>query len=170
MHQDERQTNVFAEWFDTINAKQRAKSVCKPCWEIKYCPYGSLIEQFPFSVDDNDPRRCRVFGHLCPVFFVAEPLTETKELRNISRSISRPTQFRVLKRENQICRKCGQPVADDDIHFDHIIPWSKGGSSNENNIQYFVVTAILEKAPILKRTIWWMVSLTIRKHRSIIKF
>jgi hypothetical protein len=27
------------------------------------------------------------------------------------------------------------PVADDDIHFDHIIPWSKGGPTHEANIQ-----------------------------------
>src|SRR5229473_5814126 len=20
---------------------------CKPCWELKYCPYGPLVEQFP---------------------------------------------------------------------------------------------------------------------------
>jgi len=25
----------------------RTKNVCKPCWELKYCPYGYLIEQFP---------------------------------------------------------------------------------------------------------------------------
>src|ERR1017187_4820202 len=22
-------------------------SVCKPCWELKYCPYGGLVELFP---------------------------------------------------------------------------------------------------------------------------
>lgn len=22
-------------------------SVCKPCWELKYCPYGPLVEYFP---------------------------------------------------------------------------------------------------------------------------
>lgn len=22
-------------------------SVCKPCWELKYCPYGPLVEDFP---------------------------------------------------------------------------------------------------------------------------
>jgi hypothetical protein len=22
-------------------------SVCKPCWELKYCPYGQLVEYFP---------------------------------------------------------------------------------------------------------------------------
>src|SRR5258708_7640711 len=30
-----------AEW------KRRTKNVCKPCWELKYCPYGPLVEQFP---------------------------------------------------------------------------------------------------------------------------
>ncbi len=79
------------------------------------------------------------------MFFVAEPFTETKELRNISRTISRPTQFRVLKRENGVCRKCGQPVADDDIHFDHVIPWVKGGSSDERNVQLLCSTCNLKK-------------------------
>jgi hypothetical protein len=32
---------VNAEW------ARRTKSVCKPCWELKYCPYGPLVEQFP---------------------------------------------------------------------------------------------------------------------------
>lgn len=128
------QLNVFAAWADKIDAKRRVNAVCKPCWEVKYCPYGPLVEEFPFA-DDDDDRRCRIFGHQCPVFHVAEPFTETKELRNVSRTISRPTQFRVLKRENQACRACNQHVADEDVHFDHIIPWSKGGSSDEHNVQ-----------------------------------
>lgn len=29
-------------------------SVCKPCWELKYCPYGYLVEYFPlFHVTDT---------------------------------------------------------------------------------------------------------------------
>ena len=66
---------------------------------------------------------------------MAEPFTETAELRNIGRSIPRATQFRVLKRENQICSDCGRSVKDEDVEFDHIIPWSKGGSSDEHNIR-----------------------------------
>jgi hypothetical protein len=146
MAKDGDSKTVFAEWFGKIDAKRRVKSVCKPCWEVRYCPYGPLVEQFPVPEEENDPRRCRIFGHICPVYFVAEPFTETKELRNISRTISRPTQFRVLKRENQVCRKCGQPVADNDIHFDHIIPWSKGGSSDEHNIQLLCSTCNLKKS------------------------
>ena len=70
--------------------KQRLKNnhinaICKPCWELNYCPYGSLVEDFP--VTEDDAYRCRIFGHKCPVFLVGEPFTETKKLRNISRNI-----------------------------------------------------------------------------------
>lgn len=29
------------------NMTERTKVVCKPCWELKYCPYGPLVEDFP---------------------------------------------------------------------------------------------------------------------------
>lgn len=122
------------QWADRIGWSQRVRAVCKPCWELKYCPYGPLVETFPLP-EERDERSCRIFGHHCPVFYVAEPLTETKELRTVSRHIPRPLQFRVLKRENQICRMCGKSVQDDDIHFDHVIPWSKGGPTEEHNIR-----------------------------------
>ncbi|WP_052714226.1 HNH endonuclease [Paenibacillus dauci] len=122
------------KWAIEINWDKRIKAVCKPCWELKYCPYGLLVEDFPLK-KERDDHSCRIFGHDCPVFYVSEPLTETKELRNISRNIQRPVQFRVMKRDNQICRVCGQSVRDEDIEFDHIIPFSKGGSSEENNIR-----------------------------------
>ena len=170
------------KWGKKIHWEKRVKAVCKPCWEIKYCPYGPLVEDFPllpptkaeaiehniflkeqlakgaydeerrkmfedevknFDPDDYPEKHskedlemsCRIYGHKCPVFSVAEPLTETRELRNISREIPRKTQFRVLKRENQICSICGNSIRDEDYEFDHIIPWIKGGSSDENNIR-----------------------------------
>ena len=27
--------------------RERTSRVCKPCWELKYCPYGPLVEQLP---------------------------------------------------------------------------------------------------------------------------
>ena len=27
--------------------KELLGRVCKPCWELKYCPYGPLVEDFP---------------------------------------------------------------------------------------------------------------------------
>ena len=70
----------FAEW-KKRSTKEYIKAICKPCWELKYCPYGVLVENFEVRGEIDDPYRCRVFGHICPVFKIAEPLTETKEKR-----------------------------------------------------------------------------------------
>lgn len=129
-----KEKSAIQKWAERVNWNERVKAVCKPCWELKYCPYGVLVEDFPFK-EEFDDKSCRIFGHDCPVFYTASPMTETKELRRITRHIPRPTQFRVLKRENQICQVCSKSVKDEEIEFDHIIPWSKGGSSEESNIR-----------------------------------
>lgn len=38
---DELDAEVLRDW------KARLRRVCKPCWELKYCPYGPLVEQSP---------------------------------------------------------------------------------------------------------------------------
>lgn len=138
-------SDFLKEWADKIDWKTRVKSVCKPCWELKYCPYGSLVEDFPLESEPTE-KSCRIFGHNCPVFYTAEPFTETKELRNISRAIPREIQFKVLKRDNQICQICGKNVFDDDIHFDHIIPWSKGGPTELSNIRLLCTDCNLHRS------------------------
>jgi len=161
---------------------KRTKSVCKPCWELKYCPYGILVEEFPLlpiirseaishneflksqlekntydkekatlfqkEVEEFDPndypesnnptdveKKCSVFGHMCPVFFVNEPLTETKEHRRIGRYIPRHIMLRVVRRDNNQCQVCGRILLDNEIEFDHIIPLAKGGSTEEHNLR-----------------------------------
>ena len=166
----------------------RSRRYCKPCWELKYCPYGPLVEDFPLlpqslesalehqaylehcletgffpdgtpltpkhrkmfqddikSFDPDEcpekfPRAiadaaCRVFGHLCPVYFVGEPLTETKDWRSQSRSIPRDVMLKVVRRDGQICQRCYQPVPDDQVEFDHVIPFSKGGTTTPENLK-----------------------------------
>jgi 5-methylcytosine-specific restriction endonuclease McrA len=172
---------LLADW------KKRTRELCKPCWELHYCPYGPMVE-FPLppilleevlkhneylsdclksgvlgnglemnetirrsftetleSFDQNNypdkiPKvlsdaACRVFGHVCPVFFVAEPLTETKERRKHSRIIPRNVMLKVVRRDGQICQECNEPVKDDEVEFDHIIPFSKGGRSTVENLR-----------------------------------
>lgn len=41
--------------------KKASTHVCKPCWELKYCPYGPLVEDFPIlpplradAIEHND--------------------------------------------------------------------------------------------------------------------
>jgi hypothetical protein len=155
---------------------------CKPCWELKYCPYGPLVERFPLprivrsdAIQHNeflkkqlkagayDPARrrmfsaqvrnfnplnfpvetpeeedfmgCHIFGHYCPVFFVAEPFTETGGLRRGDSSISFQTKLRVARRDNYTCQECGKLLREYEIEFDHVIPRSLGGTSDEHNIR-----------------------------------
>lgn len=167
--------------------RHRTRRYCKPCWELKYCPYGPLVEDFPLlpisieearehqtffqeclaqgyftdgskltakkrlelerrvtSFREEDyptiPRpiadaACRVFGHMCPVFEVGEAFTETKDLRRQSRSVPRDIMLKVVRRDGQICQSCFQPVPDNEVEFDHVIPFSKGGTTTADNLK-----------------------------------
>ena len=240
-----------------IKWKERSTHVCKPCWELKYCPYGPLVEDSPLlpmtldvakehfgyarhcletgkigegkpfdketlklyencvanfneedyepdstgeitimqltghdknieltreaanhvneqmkkaletgidghiaemtdeqrvmfekEVRDFDPKKypdvipeeirdckCSVFGHICPVVFNAEKITETTELRRSGRYIPFKTKMRIVRRDNYTCQSCGKHLLDNEVEFDHNIPVAKGGSSEEQNIR-----------------------------------
>jgi hypothetical protein len=40
--------------FTEKELKEATKQICKPCWELKYCPYGPLVEDYPLP---NIPRK-----------------------------------------------------------------------------------------------------------------
>jgi hypothetical protein len=162
--------------------KSLLRRVCKPCWELRYCPYGPLVETFPLpritrqdAITHNeflksqlnsaayDPARkrtfsaqvksfearsfpeqipeeeqlmsCHIFGHLCPVFFTAEPFTETADLRKVNRAIPFQIKLRVARRDNYTCQECGKLLREHELEFDHIIPHSLGGTSAEHNVR-----------------------------------
>jgi hypothetical protein len=168
--------------------KEASNRVCKPCWELRYCPYGSLVEQFPLipptrssatehneylkmcletgklsdgsqleewrrEMFEEDVKRfdplnypehipqeildmeCNVFGHICPVVFTGTAFTETSESRRMGRYIPFKTKIRVVRRDNHTCQNCGKHLKDDEVEFDHVIPISRGGSSEEHNIR-----------------------------------
>lgn len=177
--------------------KTKKKFACKPCWELKYCPYGPVVEDYPslpFTIDEAlesneiykgflktkkfggkpitkereaylkkylkefDPAKfpkeihpeilemkCNIFGHLCPVFFVAEAFTETETERRRGRYIPFTLKMRIVRRDNHTCQSCGKHLKDTEVEFDHIIPISKGGSTDEHNIRLTCYTCNREK-------------------------
>jgi hypothetical protein len=79
---------------------------------------------------------CNIFGHICPVFFAAEAFTETAAERRIgNRYISPAVRMRIVRRDNYTCQECGAHLQDDEVEFDHIIPLSRGGSTEEHNLR-----------------------------------
>lgn len=91
-----------------------------------------LPEEIPEVVADT---ACNIFGHVCPVVFVGENITETSEERRRGRYIPFHVKMRVVRRDNHTCQECGKHLRDDEVEFDHIIPFSKGGSTEEHNIR-----------------------------------
>jgi predicted HNH restriction endonuclease len=51
------------------------------------------------------------------------------------RNPSERLKVQVLMRDGNKCRLCGITLTGDNIHFDHIKPWSKGGETTLENLQ-----------------------------------
>ena len=70
------------------------------------------------------------------------PFSENKDICDVyhktSRDINLRMRFKVLQRDNFKCCTCGASPAKDpsvELHIDHIIPWSKGGETEIDNLQ-----------------------------------
>jgi hypothetical protein len=75
---------------------------------------------------------------------VSSPLTTPPQPRRL---IPTPIKLEVWKRDHGRCVKCG---ATDELHFDHIIPFSRGGTSlTADNIQLLCARHNLEKSDSL---------------------
>jgi hypothetical protein len=94
-------------------------------------------DDYPDSIPETFlDASCNIFGHVCPVFFAAESVTETQEQRRIGRrKYDFATMMRVVRRDNYQCQHCGKHLRDDEVEIDHKIPVSKGGSSEEHNLR-----------------------------------
>ncbi len=60
------------------------------------------------------------------------------EKKRTGRNISERMRFRILLRDGFQCQSCGaSPLKDRgvELHVDHILPWSKGGDTEEHNLQ-----------------------------------
>lgn len=73
-------------------------------------------------------------------------------VRRGSRDPSLRLRFRVLKRDDFKCRACGGSPATKpglNLHVDHIVPWSVGGETIEDNLQALCELCNLGKSNVL---------------------
>lgn len=64
------------------------------------------------------------------------------------RDISLRLKVQVLMRDGNKCKLCGIIVTGENIHFDHIKPWSKGGETVLENLQILCAPHNLAKGDI----------------------
>ena len=41
----------------------------------------------------------------------------------------------MARRDRYLCAICKRTISDEEINYDHIIPWSKGGVTTESNLR-----------------------------------
>jgi hypothetical protein len=66
---------------------------------------------------------------------ISEPINEIVFKHKTKRNPSERLKVQVLIRDGNKCRLCGITLIGDNIHFDHILPWSKGGETTLENLQ-----------------------------------
>jgi len=75
--------------------------------------------------------------------------------KNKRKIISARKRKRILKRDRYTCQKCGKnPVENKDceLHIDHIIPVSKGGGSEDSNLQVLCEKCNLKKGAKIEQS------------------
>jgi hypothetical protein len=74
-----------------------------------------------------------------------------KNKHKTSRDINLRLRFKVFQRDNFKCKICGKSPANDQkiiLHIDHIIPWSKGGETELENLQTLCSNCNLGKSDV----------------------
>ena len=77
------------------------------------------------------------------------PKNSKAVIKRTPRSINLRLRFKVISRDNFRCTSCGASPAKNpevELHIDHIIPYSKGGETLEENLLHYVPNATSEKA------------------------
>ena len=77
-------------------------------------------------------KRCKKWAKENPE--KATQKTMRREALKRNNTVGKVDYSEILKRDNYVCHICGCSVNPDDVHFDHIIPLSKGGEHSMNNI------------------------------------
>ena len=72
--------------------------------------------------------------------------------KRTTRNMNLRLRFTILQRDNFSCNKCGRSPAKDPsvvLHVDHIIPWSKGGETEIENLETLCKNCNLGKSDVL---------------------
>ena len=86
-------------------------------------PVAIEEETDQLMIDDEVTKRPGIYRYI---------LTRDETHLNI-RAFSKAMKRKVYEKQEGICPECGNWFPIEDMDADHIIPWSKGGKTNEEN-------------------------------------
>ena len=106
-------------------------------YDKRFGKYSEALKQFVVWVNsDEEPHQENENSVECTT---SEPLTQVATpKRRTRREISDRQRFRILVRDGFRCKSCGaSPLKESgvELHVDHILPWSKGGETVDDNLE-----------------------------------
>jgi hypothetical protein len=102
-------------------------------YENRYGSWSKALMQFVNWVNVDDTETADT-GNEIPTTKIQPEIPK----RRTRREISERQRFRIMVRDGFRCRKCGRsPLVEIgvELHVDHILPWSKGGETVDDNLE-----------------------------------
>lgn len=137
--------NVLALW-QHYGRQPRRSELAVPPSSVSQSPYlrrfgswGAALEAFVAFANSTEAE--------------VPPIAPNPEgtLRKTGRDPSMRLRFRVLQRDRFTCQGCGASPAKTagvELHVDHVIPWSKGGETTQENLKTLCSTCNLGKSDL----------------------
>lgn len=126
-------TYVFPERNITPLENNDLDKLRQKCMELYENPLNRVADIFDFIME----------AMLLPVRFKDVFATIKSSKRDV---VPAKLRFKILKRDNYRCKTCGATAAQARLHIDHIVPISRGGITEERNLQ-----TLCEKCNLGKR-------------------
>ena len=104
-------------------------------YENRFGSFGKALEVFvDYINNENDSESVNDFNKIDEQISKVNVVIKHKTKREISERM----RFRILLRDGFSCRKCGKSPMKEigvELYVDHILPWSKGGETVEENLE-----------------------------------
>ena len=131
------------DWVQAIFPKTRKEMKGLP-WGLFFNKHGQRTELNPKELeteiqcllgDEDVTKKSGIYEYLL-----------TGDERKLSiRAFDRRDKLAAFEKQNHRCAICGEEFEFDEMHGDHIIPWSKGGHTTPDNCQMLCIECNLKK-------------------------
>ncbi|MCY1428016.1 HNH endonuclease [compost metagenome] len=140
---DELMENIKTIWV-SLGRQPRYSEVKAPAskysagtYENRFGSWKDSLATFVEWVNSEEPLT-QNGSETASIAQVQKAVSSTPIKRRTKREISDRQRFRILVRDGFRCKSCGaSPLTQSgiELHVDHIIPWSKGGETVDENLQ-----------------------------------
>ena len=134
--------NLERVW-TTLGRQPRVRDIAKPMskysadtYKVRFGTWNNALQRFVEYI--NTDADADELNDEAETISSKEELQQVRAKKRTKRHISDRMRFRILSRDGFTCQSCGaSPIKQRgvELHVDHVIPWSKGGETEESNLK-----------------------------------